>query len=555
MWLLKLLHSSRMRIALALFFVAVLCVSVLGVWRSVSSAAQAEEIPPVTYRHVGEFDYAVALAPALLYGELSLDSWEEASQQADSSEQTAEEPGSVVLFRDILEEVNMYYTCDLEGDVPLGTIDSEVVVSIIASNEDFWEREVSRFFESHRGFPFEMRFPLDVERLENEVEDIEDDIGISESEHSYRIVMSVDVDGVTSRGSPITGHFEHEVPMLVGEKTVELEGELVWTSTQESGEVVLTHSGRLDYDAYLEFNELYDEPVLRSFGLPTYEEPVAEPTPASKGTTLGPGHVYFTRLVESIDGTFDYSFDCDVPISSNSSEVTMWVELEAPDLWTRVLPLVEPTELDGMAPVRFPIDFETYCELIDAIEEEVGARAESHIIRIVAQVETEARTDAGRVEDTYLQSLEGVLESNTLRFQDELSVEQQGTVSGASLPPEQGGDGWRTPWLLGVVVGALGIAGVVIAGRRYQLAEMPAGDAEAARISRKYRQYVVDVKTPPERPVGSSSIELIDIERLVRIAADAGKPVLHHASNSEHRFLVLDENALYEYLVRREEQA
>ena len=553
MWLLKLLNSSRFRIAIALLFAAILCVSIVGVWRSVSAAAQTEETPPVTYSHSGHFDYTVTLAPTLLYGELDLDSWQTPEPPEMEEEQTDEQE-SIVFFRDILEEVNMYYACDLDGDSPLGTCDSEVIVSIVASNEDLWEREVARFFESHRGFPFVMRFPLDIERLENEVEDIEEDIGISESKHSYRILVSVDVDGVTSRGSPITGHFEHQVPMVIEEKTVELEGEMDWTSAQATGDVVLTHSGRLDYDAYLEFNELYDEQVLRSSGIPTAEEPEVEQAPVGERTTLGPGYVYFTRLIESIGATFDYRFECDVPAESRSSKLTMWVELEAPDLWTRTLPLVGPTSLDGARPVAFPVDFDTYSELISAIEDEIGARADTYIIRIVAQVDTDARTEAGKVEDTYVQSLEGVLESNTLRFRDELSAQQQGTVAGASLPPEQDETGWRTPWLVGVVVGALGVAGVVIAGRWGQLAGMTVADTEAARIARKYRQYVVDVKTPPEKPTGASIVEMVDVERLVRVAADAGKPVLHHMSDAEHRFLVLDDNALYEYLIQREQQ-
>ncbi|GAH28824.1 unnamed protein product, partial [marine sediment metagenome] len=52
----------------------------------------------------------------------------------------------------------------------------------------------------------------------------------------------------------------------------------------------------------------------------------ALPTPPAK--TIGPGEVIFSKLVDKMDATFDYTFKCDQPISELTEEVSIIATLE-----------------------------------------------------------------------------------------------------------------------------------------------------------------------------------------------------------------------------------
>ena len=540
------LHSGRLRAAVAVAFAAVLVISGAGVWRSVVTAGETTQAPSVDYSQSGEFDYKVVLAPTLLYGDFALDSWT-AKPSGDEGAGEKAEPGTIVFFRDILSDMDMTFSYQVLGDIPLGGIDSTAVISIVASNEGLWEREVSRSVEEHTGQRCAVSIPVEIEVLEDKVTDIEEDIGLTDTEHTYLIVATVDLKGTTAKGKPVVGHYEQVLRMVVNEKTIELAGTIDGSNVEPCGDVTLTHSGRFGYDVYLEDNSLYDEDVLRSYGIPT-AEPVAEPEIGAPGVTLGPGHVYFTRLIDSMEGSFDYRFECEAPVSAESHEVELRVALEAPDLWTREFSLVGPLSESGDCSVSFPMDLERYVELIEAIEEEIGAGADSHTIRYIAEVTTSVSSPAGAIEDTYTQTLEAKLEGNTLRFQEERALRRDGSLGGGVVPANPGSDGWGTPWLAGVAIGAVGLAAVAIVDRRMRLAP-PSPDVEASRAEKKYRQSLVSVSTLPAGGPGAAVVRVTRLDELVRIAEDSGKPVLHYASEGRHSYLVLDGNVRYEYVI------
>ena len=76
------------------------------------------------------------------------------------------------------------------------------------------------------------------------------------------------------------------------------------------------------------------------------------------------------------------------------------------------------------------------------------------------------------------------------------------------------------------------------------------------KINKKYNEWIVEVDTPPKRPLGAEIITMKSLEDLMKISEELGKPVIYHVSNSEgtHSYYVLDEAVPYKYVLYDKER-
>jgi len=81
------------------------------------------------------------------------------------------------------------------------------------------------------------------------------------------------------------------------------------------------------------------------------------------------------------------------------------------------------------------------------------------------------------------------------------------------------------------------------------LAPVSAGEAEAARARKKYRQMMVDVEELPGVKPTETVIPLNSLDDLVRIADDLVKPVLHQAEEGRHTYCIIDSGVRYLYAI------
>ncbi|GAG44567.1 unnamed protein product, partial [marine sediment metagenome] len=221
-----------------------------------------------------------------------------------------------------------------------------------------------------------------------------------------------------------------QITAILEDKTLKLEGDLKGSDTGSEDEITCEQEGWFDYEVYLEHNKLYGSVVLRSEPLPVAEPASTElpAAPAPPRQTLGPGLVYFPNIVDSIEASFSYQFDCDEPVAQQSREVEITAIVENPETWSKTLIVLPKTAEDGDFTVSFPIDIHYFNELTDAIEDEIGVSGSSYNVNIKADVHTIAETDLGTVDEVYSQTLEGKLERNTLTFGEETSQSQAGSI-------------------------------------------------------------------------------------------------------------------------------
>ena len=132
--------------------------------------------------------------------------------------------------------------------------------------------------------------------------------------------------------------------------------------------------------------------------------------------------------------------------------------------------------------------------MIASIEGETGADGGPYNLMIKADVHTIGQTDLGAVDEVYTQTLEGRLDTNTLTFGGELSQSQSGVIGGATIPKGSEEGGLKMPWLGGLVVALVALGYFDWNQTQLGLAIVSAGEAEAARARKKYRQMMVDVE-------------------------------------------------------------
>ena len=284
------------------------------------SASAKAEIPTASYEHAGKFDYTVYLKHNVLYGEFI------PPEEKETKETEEEVP--LVFFRDIIDEARLAFSYKFDCSEPTARVTNDVVVTIIAENPGMWQKEMKQLEETHRGKDFRVDFPLYLKSLDNVVDDIEEDIGVTSSRREFIIRAVVHTTAETASGKSIEDDFSHEITAILKEKTLELEGDLKGSDTGDKEGVKYEEEGWFDYEVYLKYNKLYEAGVLRSEPLP-----VAEPLPssASPPQSLGPGLVYFPKIIDTINASFSYQFSCDRPVSQQTEEVEVTAVIENPD--------------------------------------------------------------------------------------------------------------------------------------------------------------------------------------------------------------------------------
>jgi len=519
-------RSRRLRITCFALAGALLLASIVGL--GYSAPPPTEEVPTAKYEHRGYFDYTVYLKPSILYGDVIL------------TDEGEKEEVPMVFFRDIMTEVSLAFTYDFSCSQSLSSVTNNIVVSIIAQNPDVWQKEMTQLEETHEGTEFSVDFPLDLSNFDSIIDEIESEIGIVARERQFIIRAVVNTAAETTLGQIIEDTFSYELPAMLTAKKLELTGDLEASQEGYREGTRYEARGRFDYEVSLKPNRLYETDVLSSEGLPV-EQPPSFPQ------TLGPGLVYFPKIVDSIEASFSYRFLCDRPISAQSQEVEITATIEGQ--WSKSLVVMPKTNKVGSFNISFPIDMQYFTRVIDAIGQETGVSGTSHNITIKADVHTVAQTDVGTINEVFTQTLGAALEKNTLIFGKELSRSQSGSIGGATTPGASQEGRSRTPWIIGLVVALLALGYFGWNQTQLGLAMVSAGEAEAVRARKKYRQLMVDVEELPGVKPAETVIPLNSLDDLVRIADDLVKPVLHRAEEGRHSYCIIDSGVRYVYVI------
>jgi hypothetical protein len=546
---LELLSNRRsVRLATIAGAALILAASASGLWYS-SIPAEAQESDVTHYQHRGQFDYTVYVNPGVLYG----DQFElpgDAPTAQDPSEPSVESSEMLpVFFRELLKELDMSLTFEVECDHPIRSVHTETVISVVAEHPRLWRKEMRTWTDSGDSGQLRIDFPVDFELLEFGVKKIEDEIGINRTQSDFVIEAHVRAVGETLDGQAFDEEFTHSVRMIVKDTTLELSGDLMRAEQCAIGDSTLTMKGRFDYEAYMTYSSLYDSQILRSEPLPVAapEAPVDATLPPRSTVTLGPGQVLYPSTIQSIDAVYAYDFSCDKLIDRSVREVVVTATLSSGDSWAKTLTLVPSSTLE-MGSISFPVDIPYFDCVVAAIGEQTGVRTGSYDFSIEARVHARAWTAGGIVDEFYSQVLSGRRDGAQLTFNDGLSNTKEGALGGAPKLAVSEHGTLRSASLFGVSAGvlALAILGVVsVRGGRRSEAEKA-----LARARRQFRESLIEVREVPPAGEGEVSVALATLDDVARVAEQAGKPVLCVSGTEALSFVILDGRVRYIYTLK-----
>jgi len=502
-----------------------LLVSLAGVFAVRALPTEVEQQTTLlSYEHEGRFDYLVYLKPSYLFG----------PPPQEPPPPPPPLPPNPKYPTAVIDRFAMSFTY-----IPATEASHAVRVKAVLENPGIWQKEITLVpYTSGQG-TFTVDFQLDIDKLNEIYDDIEEEIGIRSSERNVTIVAQAELGYAGEL-------FIQSLPIKLGKNLIEVSSNLTQTSSGVTG--------KFNYLVYLKENSIYTETVLTPPIPPV--TPFTPPTPPPP-KTIGPGQVIFSKLVDRIDATFSYHFKSDQPVRGLTEEVTITAVLENPEVWSKIFVLVPRTRKSGDFTTSFPMDINRFTEMLEAIRSETGVPAKSHTLTIKADVHTVAQTDFGRIDEVFSQTLSSELGKGALEWNEELTKSEPSSITTSQMIP-------NSEKYLGLSVSVARSVSAAMAGGffllcvfsvvlyvRFKPAELSQIEKEALQVRKRYGKRIAEAtsQTPLE---GEKIISLGSMEDLIKVADELGKLIIHQAPTTPeeaHAYYVFDGATRYQYLL------
>ena len=525
--------TRRLFLILGSIFIAA---AIVGVYKAFTLPLKIEEDTTlVSYEHEARFDYLVYLKPSYLFGP--------EPQEPPPPPPPPPPPSNLKYPTEIIDHFNLTFAYRFVPDKPVTGISEDVEVIATVKRPDEEEEEITLVEKTSEREEFTVDFALDMT----------DEISGGDITINAYVYTTVETDT-----GPIFEAFTQSLGMRSQGPLLEVDGELELTEPGYVGDLNYEQQGEFDYEVCLKSDSPFGAITLKppSVPLPAPPAPPALPTPPP-AKTIGPGEVIFSKLVDRMDATFDYTLKCDQPLRQLTEEVRIIATLENPGVWSKTFVLVPPTMKSESFSISFPLDINHFTEMLEAIRSETGVPAESYNLSIKADVHTIAQTDFGPIDEAFSKTLSTALGEGTLEWNEELVESKPGSITTSQMIPNPNK-------YMGLTVSRVRILAVIVAGiivslfaylmwRRLKLKpmEVPKIDREVRLAKKKYGERIAEAtsQTPIE---GEKAISIGSMEDLIKIADELGKPVIHQAPSipeEAHAYYVFDGATRYQYVL------
>jgi len=242
-----------------------------------------------------------------------------------------------------------------------------VRIEEVLENPGIWQKTTVLVPDTSVTQDSSITFSLVVADLQTQFDSIEKETGISADVRHVAISAYITGDAGTS---------VQDLPISMDKSIIYIDSGL--TQADASG------SGSFSYVVNLKPNDIYSSSILYS--------------PAPNGTTaltvINPGQQIFAKLVDHMDVTFAYQLTGNGTIGTPTTDTTITVVLESPDLWSKTFTITSERD-NGPVGLSFQLDIPGYMSLIQAIETETGSSSDTYNLTVTANVHTTAQTGAG----------------------------------------------------------------------------------------------------------------------------------------------------------------
>jgi len=162
------------------------------------------------------------------------------------------------------------------------------------------------------------------------------------------------------------------------------------------------------------------------FAHQAFEKPAVSRTPVANPR-------YFASIIDSINVSYNYKFVAAKPPSKVTEEVEIIAVVESRGgwgSWQKEVVLVPKSGKEGDFSISFPLDTAPLLELVASISKELGVERSQPDITIKAIVHTKAETQAGTVEDDFIQTTLVKLTTTTIEWDRNLAASRIGYAKG-----------------------------------------------------------------------------------------------------------------------------
>jgi hypothetical protein len=519
-----------MKISLTIISFILLVASLVGIYQVYSRPTETdvtEEVTLLDYEHQGGFDYLVSMKPSHLYG--------------PEPQETPPQPDLLKYPAEYIDHFNLTFSYKFIPDGPVsGTSEKVEVRAIVRSAGISGQKEIVLVPETSETGNFTISFPLNISAdVSNSTIILGDNISGSEVTILADVYTIVDADLV-----PVFESYSQSLPLHLNGPLIEVEGDLVHTSTGNIGDLYYEQLGEFDYKVILRADSPFGAITLGPSS-PTLTTPV-------QTVTLGPEDTIISRLIDAINMSFSYRFESSEPVKKLEETVTVEAVLASPEKWSKTIELVPEAIENGDFTVTFPLDLKAFTELFSTIQQETGTSSSSRILTIRAEVRVLADTDSGTIEAGFTPTISTDLTGDTLVWSGGLMQSEPGSITSTRVVP-------RTEKYLGMSVSQARILVPVIAGiflvlflailwYFWRRSGGPyAEEQEAQQALNKYKNLVVETKELPEVKPGEVVILLNSLDDLVKTGEGLLKPILHKAEGQRQVYCVFDGSMRYEF--------
>jgi signal peptidase I len=274
------------------------------------------------------------------------------------------------------------------------------------------------------------------------------------------------------------------------------------------------------------------------------------------GTSVSTGQPIFLRLVKQANFHFSYRFDSKAA-HSVAGRVSLLANLSAPDGWTRTLHLAGTQTFSGdTATVSGALNFAQVQRLLDEVGQLSDVTAGTYTLTLEPQVHVHGAVAGDAIDESFSPTLGFLLDSYQLQLQPGTAV---GPSSSSLLTQSTSGSGPVTvantvailKFKLPVpearrvsVAGGAAAFFVLLAGLLLARIRRPRGEREL--IEQRFGELIVPVTDTP-RGLELPTVAVGSIDGLVRVAEQAGRVILHLASEEADVYFVEDNGFVYTY--------
>lgn len=516
----KAFRSHRVRRVSLIAVCLLLLGSAYEVWWAFSNPTEVtEQATVLSYQHKSNFDHQVYAKPGIL-----------------ASPATDEEP-KPVYFTKIMESANVTFSYKFLFREPLTQVTEWVKISAVLENPRLWQYEVVLVPETKTTGDFTINFPLEPAQFQELVTQIGEEIGIRTVLPDVTLKATVHTEAQTEFGV-LESDFVQTANVKTTSSVMEWDKELAHSERGLYHGLRYEHQGIFDYTIRLGPSILYGGPITIESNTPPPESPVAMAHSLS----------YSMATVDSVDAFFSYQFEPDEPVEQVSEEVEITAVLKDPEYWSETFVLVPKRKEAGGFSITFPLDLPHFYEVIATKQREMRVFAPSHDLILQAKVQTIASNNFGSINEVFSQSLNLSLSSASIKWPEETSKSQPGSITGnliVARPEVQIARKWSPAAMGGVVLAFLY---VLWNYTQVEPMRVSAIETEFLRARKKYKNVIVDIEELPEAGVPETVIQLSSLDGLIKTADNLLKPVLHKSDAKRHTYCVIDGSIRYKYV-------